>query len=140
MSSASLGVCACERPWNAVKISWQYPGQRRPGVTRTGYADAKTRDHRPAPLAGEARGARPGRIDACYPALALRVTDKGGKSRAVFYRPHGRPRRHTNGAYLALKLGMFTSMPVARQSLATSAAGSGVVSFGWSVRPKSIRR
>jgi integrase len=42
-------------------------------------------------------------FDASYPGLALRITDKGGKSWSVFYRLHGRLRRHTIGAYPAIK-------------------------------------
>src|SRR4051794_22084693 len=42
-------------------------------------------------------------FDAAYPALALRVTEKGAKSWCVFYRFHGRLRRFTIGAYPALK-------------------------------------
>ena len=42
-------------------------------------------------------------FDASFPALALRVTDKGGKSWCAFYRFHGRLRRFTIGGYPAIK-------------------------------------
>ncbi|MCX7310249.1 MAG: integrase arm-type DNA-binding domain-containing protein [Alphaproteobacteria bacterium] len=42
-------------------------------------------------------------FDASFPGLALRVTDKGGKSWCVFYRFHGRLRRFTIGTFPALK-------------------------------------
>jgi len=42
-------------------------------------------------------------FDASFPGLALRVTDKGGKSWSVFYRLNGRLRRFTIGTYPAVK-------------------------------------
>jgi integrase len=42
-------------------------------------------------------------FDASFPGLALRVTDKGGKSWCAFYRFHGRLRRFTIGSYTAIK-------------------------------------
>lgn len=44
-------------------------------------------------------------FDASFPGLALRVTEKGGKSWCAFYRFHGRLRRFTIGSYPALKPG-----------------------------------
>jgi integrase len=42
-------------------------------------------------------------FDAAFPGLALRVTEKGGKSWSVFYRINGRLRRFTIGRYPAIK-------------------------------------
>ena len=42
-------------------------------------------------------------FDSAYPGLALRVTEKGGKSWCAFYRFHGRLRRFTFGGYPAMK-------------------------------------
>jgi integrase len=42
-------------------------------------------------------------FDAAFPGLALRITDKGGKSWCVFYRFNGRLRRFTIGHYPAIK-------------------------------------
>jgi integrase len=42
-------------------------------------------------------------FDAAFPGLALRVTEKGGKSWCAFYRFHGRLRRFTLGGYPAMK-------------------------------------
>jgi integrase len=42
-------------------------------------------------------------FDASFPGLALRITEKGGKSWSVFYRFGGRLRRHTLGAYPMIK-------------------------------------
>jgi integrase len=42
-------------------------------------------------------------FDASFPALALRITQNGGKSWCAFYRFHGRLRRFTIGSYPAVK-------------------------------------
>lgn len=42
-------------------------------------------------------------FDTTFPALALRITDKGHKSWSLFYRAGGRLRRYTIGAYPAFK-------------------------------------
>jgi integrase len=42
-------------------------------------------------------------FDASFPGLALRVTEKGGKSWSVFYRFGGRLRRHTLGSWPTIK-------------------------------------
>jgi integrase len=52
-------------------------------------------------IAPPARGRRLEYFDTTFPALALRVTDKGHKSWSLFYRASGRLRRYTIGNYPA---------------------------------------
>jgi Arm DNA-binding domain len=42
-------------------------------------------------------------FDAAFLGVALRITDKSGKSWSVFYRFNGRIRRYTIGRYPAIK-------------------------------------
>src|SRR5262249_56830825 len=80
-----------------VTLPRRYPGSGANGLPTRKLTDLFVERVKPP-----ARG-RVEYFDAAFPGLALRITDRGGKSWCTFYRFNGRLRRFTLGHYPAIK-------------------------------------